>query len=192
MKRLFLFAGLMLGGTLCAQQIVVFAKGEFIALDSTTTAPAPKDPTKAAFLAACQADLVHPAAFGAPFPLIAPPEWGKPVSGASGEITFHPAFRGGFFVHLALAGLAPEHRYILTLNGKPELAGNERLVDLVPGMEKERFFDFWKIWTDKQGRYEATFGIALPPGPYDVRFYVKDNDDFKIVLYHDYFKFAVE
>jgi len=25
-----------------------------------------------------------------------------------------------------------------------------------------------------------------------VRFYVKDTADFKIVLYHDYFKFAVE
>jgi hypothetical protein len=42
------------------------------------------------------------------------------------------------------------------------------------------------------GEYMATFAIALPKGPYDVRFYVKDTDDFKIVLYHDFFRFAVE
>jgi len=35
-------------------------------------------------------------------------------------------------------------------------------------------------------------GVALPPGPYDVRFYVKDTSDFKIVLYHDFFPFGVQ
>ncbi len=192
MKRLLLLTGLLLGSTLLGQQIVVFAKGEFIVLDPGVAAPAPKDPGKAAFLSACRHDLAHPATFAAPFPLVAPPEWGKTVPGALGKLVFHDKFPGGFFVKVTLAGLAPKHRYILTLNGKPELAGNERLVDLVPGMEKERFFDFLKITTDEQGGYEATFGIALLSGPYDVRFYVKDNDDFKIVLYQDYFKFTVE
>ena len=192
MKKLLLLVGLLSGNALFGNEIVVFAKDDFVVLDSGTAAAAPKDPTRTAFLAGYQADLAHAATFAAPLLLTAPPEWGKTVPGAAGGLKFHETFRGGFFVHVTLAGLAPEHRYILTLNGKPELAGNERLVDLVPGMEKERFFDFLKILTDKHGHYEATFGIALLPGPYDVRFYVKDTDDFKIVLYHDYFKFAVE
>jgi hypothetical protein len=192
MKKLFLLIGLLLGGVLMGQQIIVFSKGEFVLVDSQAAAPVPRDPAKAAFLAACQADLVRPAAFAEPLPLIAPPEWGKTVPGAAGKITFHDKFPGGFFVQVALDGLAPGHRYILTLNGNPKLAGNERLVDPVPGMKAERYFDFFTITTDKHGRYDVPFGIALLPGPYDVRFYVKDTDDFKIVLYHDYFKFAVE
>ena len=32
----------------------------------------------------------------------------------------------------------------------------------------------------------------LPAGEYEVRFFVKDRTDYKIVLYHDFFKFTVE
>jgi hypothetical protein len=35
-------------------------------------------------------------------------------------------------------------------------------------------------------------GVAFPPGPYDVRFDVKDTSDFKIVLYHGFFPFGVQ
>jgi hypothetical protein len=192
MKPFLFFAGLLLGHTLFAEQIVVFAKGDFVVLDSTKPAPAPTVPAKSAFLATVKADLTHPAAFAAPFALSAPPEWGKTVPGASGKIEFHDKFRGGFFVHVTLEGLAPDHRYILTLNGNPKLAGNDRLVDAVPGLATERYFDFLTATTDEHGSYQATFAIALLAGPYDVRFYVKDTDDFKIVLYHDYFKFTVE
>ena len=192
MKKLLLLAGLLLTTTLSAHETVVFAKGDYVLLDAGAAAPAPTDPAKAAFLAACQADLARPGPFAASIPLISPPEWGKTVPGSAGVLTFHDSFPGGFFVRMTIAGLAPDHLYILTLNGKPELAGNERLVDLVPGMEKERFFDFMKVTTDAHGRYEGTFGIALLSGPYHVRFYVKDTDDFKIVLYRDFFKFAVE
>jgi hypothetical protein len=95
-------------------------------------------------------------------------------------------------VRVTLKGLAPEHRYILTLDGNPKLAGNDRLADAVPGLPTERYMDFFTATTDARGRYTAAFAIALRPGPYDVRFYVKDTDDFKIVLYHDYFKFSVK
>ncbi len=192
MKTLLLLVGLLFSTSLWAQQIVVFAKGDTLTLDAKGTAPTPKEPAKAAFLASYQTDLTHPSAFAPIIPLIAPPEWGKAIPGAAGSLKFHDKFQGGLFVHVVLTDLVPHHLYILTLNGKPELAGNERLVDLVPGMDKERFFDFHKITTDAHGRYEATYGIALLPGPYHVRFYVKDTDDFKIVLYHDYFKFGVE
>ncbi len=192
MNKLLFLAGLLLGGTLGAGQIVVFGKEDVLTLDSGAAVAAPKDPAKARFLAACQAELAHPTASPTRFTLSAPPEWGKRVSGGGGVIEFRDAFPGGFFVRLTLTGLAPKHRYILTLNGNPALAGNDRLADPVPGNAKERYLDFLTVTTDGDGRYEATFGIALAAGPYHVRFYVKDTDDFKIVLFHDYFKFAVE
>jgi hypothetical protein len=55
-----------------------------------------------------------------------------------------------------------------------------------------QYYDFQTIQTDATGGYLATFGIMLPAGPDDVRFFVKDTADFKIVLCHDFFKFSVE
>ncbi len=94
-------------------------------------------------------------------------------------------------VRTQLEGLTPSHRYILTLNGNPARAGNDKLMETVSHNQKEKYYDFQTVTTDAHGRYRATFGIVLPPGPYDVRFYVKDTADFKIILYHDFFKFAV-
>jgi len=192
MKFLPLLAALLFCPVLFASDIIVYAKGQFAVLDSAAANPVPKDSGQAGLLAAYQTDLAQPAPFAPPIQLIAPPGWGKTVPGALGRLEFHDKFRGGFIVRVTLAGLAPKHRYILTLNGNPKLAGNDRLVDVVPGMETERYFDFLTITTEKDGHYDATFAIALATGPYDVRFYVKDTADFKIVLYHDYFKFAVE
>ena len=192
MKKLLILSGLLLGGGLCAQSIAVFAKGEFLLLDAGIPAPAPPEPARVAFLAAYRADLAQPAAFAAPNPLSTPPAWGRAVPAATGAIQFHETFRGGFVVRITLDGLAPHQRYILTLNGNPARAGNDRLVDPGPGNEKEKYYEFLTATTDANGHYQATFGIVRPAGPYDVRFYVKDTADFKIVLYHDFFKFAVE
>lgn len=192
MKNLLLVAGLLLSPVLFAEQIIVFSKGDLMTLDSGKTTASPQDPVKAAFVIAIKADLEHPATFAPPLKLSSPPEWGKTISGSSGKIEFHGKFAAGFLVRVDLAGLAPNHRYWLTLNGNPKLAGNDRLVDPVPGLPAERYYDFFTAVTDAHGRYQGTFGIALLPGPYDVRFYVKDTDDFKIVLYQDYFKFTVQ
>jgi hypothetical protein len=122
-----------------------------------------------------------------------PPEWGKTLSEETGgSFTHRSTFPGGVVGRLSLHGLAPHHRYILTLNGNPELAGNLLLPTPVPGLEEERYYDFAFIETDADGRYEVMLGVALPPGDYQVRLYVKDTADFKIVLYHDYFPFRVE
>jgi len=193
MKKSLLFASLLLAvSSLGAQSFIIYSKGDYSPVDPTTPATKPVDHFRAAFLAAVQAELAHPIAFETGMTLIAPPDWGRTVPGAAGKIAFHESYRGGFFVHVVLDGLAKDRRYILTLNGNPKLAGNDRLVDAVPGLPAERYFDFLTITTDDHGHFEATFGIALLPGPYDVRFYVKDTVDFKIVLYHDYFRFTVE
>jgi len=59
-------------------------------------------------------------------------------------------------------------------------------------MEKERYYDFLTIETDSMGEYHSQFAVYLKPAKYHVRFYIKDDDDKIIILYHDYFKFLVE
>jgi len=177
---------------LSAQETVVFAKGDSLALGPGTSGNTVTNPVKASFLAAFKADLANPSAFVEPAKLTELPNYGRKVEGAGGEVRYHASFRGGFVVVAALEGLIPSHRYILTLNGNPSRAGNTNLVDTVSSNSKEKYYDFQTITTDATGRYHATFGVVLPAGPYDVRFYVKDSADFKIVLYRDFFKFAVE
>lgn len=183
MRLLLVVVGLLAAvGALVAKPIVVLGKGRL-----ADDVPSPT---------AAQTAFIHtvmiPGPAGEPLPLIAPPAWGRTVPGAAGEVRLFPTAEGGVVLKLALTGLAPAHRYLLTLNGNPKLAGNDRLPDPVPGLPAERYFDFYTATTDEHGAYEATFGIVLPAGPYATRFYVKDTTDFKIVLYHDYFPYEVK
>jgi hypothetical protein len=175
-----------------AQEIVVFAKGDSLALGPATSSSTITNPVKAAFLNTFKADLALTSASWETNKLTDFPVYGRNVAGAGGEFRYHASFKGGFVAVTTLGGLLPGHKYILTLNGQPSRAGNTNLVDLVSSNSKEKYYDFQTITTDAGGKYHATFGVALPAGPYDVRFYVKDTADFKIVLYHDFFKFAVE
>jgi hypothetical protein len=192
MKILLIVAGLQLSIGLFAQEIVVLAKGDSLVLGSTNAATELKDPAQASFLAAFKADLAHPATFAGPDKLSDLPEYGRKVPGAAGEIRYHGSFHGGFVIGVTLEGLTPNHKYILTLNGSPGRAGNDKLMETVDHNQKEKYYDFSTVTTDANGRYHATFGIRLPASRYDVHFYVKDTTDFKIVLYHDFFKFKVK
>jgi hypothetical protein len=126
--------------------------------------------------------------------LVIPPlEWGKKENDEThGKLFYQESFKYGFVTHLFLVKLAANHKYRLTLNGNPELDGNELLPDRVPGNDKERYYDFLDILTNEKGDYNANLAVGLTPGKYHLRFYVKDMDDWKIVLYHDYFRFTVE
>ena len=195
MKKLLLLTGLLLvGAGLRAESFIVYAKSDYSFVDATNPAAKPTDPARAAFLAGVQAELAHPAAYETHMTLIpAPaPAWGKVVEGAKGSIDFHDTFKSGFVIHVKLTGLTAGHSYRLCLNGNPKLAGNDLLADPVKGNPAERYMDFFTAVADDQGNYEATFGIALPAAPYELRFYVKDVADHTIFLYHDFFKFAVE
>jgi hypothetical protein len=187
-----LLASIQLSSVVPAQHIIVFGKHDSLTFATPASAPAPTDPAKAAFLAKFKSDLEQPAGFEAPIPLTEFPQWGRLVPGAAGALQYHRSFAGGFVVKVAVEGLLPKHRYILTLNGNPERAGNDNLVDPVPGNKREKFFDFQTVTTDSKGSYLATFAVALPKGPYDTRFYVKDTSDFKIILFHEFFRFDVE
>ena|SRR5688572_12483208 len=125
--------------------------------------------------------------------LITPPlEWGKKVNdNTHGSLGHQALYSGGFVTELSLVNMKPEHNYRLCLNGRPDLKGNDLLPTPVQGNPKEKYYDILTIKTDASGSYKANLAILLKPGQYHVRFYVKDTDDFKIVLYHDYFPFEV-
>ena len=171
---------------------VVFDKGDSIVFESGTTEADVKDPVKAAFLTAFKADLARPLAFEGPVPLTTLPGNGREVPGVTGEIQYHGSFPSGLVIGVKLEGLVPNHVYILTLNGDVQHAGNNNLPDQLSRNTKQKYYDFSKITTDANGRYQATFGILLPAGSYDVYFFVKDTADWKIVLHHDFFQFTVE
>ncbi len=191
MKKLLLACLLLAGPSLQAETFIVYAQGDVALLTAGATPPLPADPVRATLLDAFLHDLAQAQPFLAPIPLTDFPQYGRKVAGAGGQIQFHESFPGGFVVKVALHGLPPSHRFILTLNGNPERAGNNQLPETVPGNAREKYYDFQTITTDVAGRFEATYAIALPAGPYDLRCYVKDTADFKIVLYHDFFRFTV-
>jgi DNA-directed RNA polymerase subunit RPC12/RpoP len=173
---------------------VIFAKGDSMVLESGTAAAEVKDPARAAFLAAFTADLAHPLAFEGPGELSIFPEYGRVVPGSTGDIQWHKSFPGGLVIVVTLQGLVPGHKYILSINGDPQRAGNGHLTDIyrVSRDSTRRYYDFSTITTDVTGSYHATFGIMLPKDQYDVSFYVKETTDFSIGLYHDFFQFTVE
>jgi len=151
---------------------VVFAKGDSLLLESGTTEAGVKDPAKAAFLDAFKADLARPLAFEGPGELSVLPVSGRVVPGATGEIQWHSLFRSGLVIGVTLQGLAPNHEYILTLNGDPQRVGNNHLMEQTARNNGERYYDFNTVTTDANGRYHATFG--------------------NIILRHKFFQFTVE
>ena len=151
-----------------------------------------KDPAKAAFLADFKADLAAPLAFAEPLPLTTHTGVGREVPTAAGDIRYHESFPGGLVIGVTLSGLVPNHAYVLTLNGAVQQAGNENLPEQLSRNNPQKYYDFSRISTDANGRYQATFGIRLPPGPYDVYFFVKDTANWNIVLGHNLFTFTVE
>lgn len=194
MKNLLLVVGLLLAASrLVADSFIIYGKGDYSLVTATVPSYKPADAARAAFLASVQAELAQPVGYATHMTLIAPPAelWGKVIEGAKGTFEFHDKFKGGFVVHLKLEGLAPSHSYRLCLNGNAKLDGNDRLPDPVKAFPEERYMDFFTAIADASGRYEATFAVALPAGPYDVRLYIKDTSDYTIFLYHDYFRFTV-
>src|ERR1700712_2632585 len=150
MKKILLLASSLLVATASAQSFIVYAKGDYSPVTVDTPATKPTDARRAAFLGDVQADLGHPANFETHMTLIAAPAptWGKKVPGAGGTIKFHDTFKGGFIVQVNLEGLTPGHTYRLCLNGNPKLVGNELLIDAVPGVASERYYDFFTDGAD--------------------------------------------
>src|ERR1019366_9555560 len=113
-----------------------------------------KDLAQASFLAAFKADLARPLAFEGPVPLTTNlPGNGREIPSANGEIQYHRSFQGGLVIGVTLAGLVPNHEYILTLNGAVQHEGNNNLPDQVSRNSKQKYYDFSPVMTDEKGRY---------------------------------------
>ncbi|MCR6656801.1 MAG: hypothetical protein NVV63_13540 [Opitutus sp.] len=141
-----------------AEPLAIFARDD---ARKSIDAP-PSDACAATFFATFFQDRSAAVPFEGSLALVNPPSWGKTISRTTGGgLTYHRSFAGGFVAKLTLHGLASHHTYILTLNGNPELAGNELLLTPVPGLEEERYYDFLDIRTDADGRYEGELGVYL-------------------------------
>lgn len=192
LKHLLIFPFLAVAGQLAGSPIVVFGEKDFYILNSAGNPAGPREPDRLAFYEAIKADGDRPQ-LETTLDLVSPPEWGKTVSASThGTIQFHPSFPGGFACRISLEHLLPDHDYILTLNGNPARDGNGLLLSAVPGNPQERYYDFLVVHTDAAGHYDSGLGVFLKRGKYDVRCYVKDTGDFKIVLYRDFFGFEVK
>jgi hypothetical protein len=192
LKRLLVIPLLAVAGHLLAGPVVVFGEKDFYVLDSGGDHAKPTQPDRLAFYEAIRSDGDKPQ-LETTSELVNPPAWGKTVSASThGILRFRASFAGGFACHIYLEHLRPDHDYILTLNGNPEKAGNGLLLSAVPGNPEEHYYDFLVVHTDSEGHYDSGLGVFLKQGSYDVRCYVKDTSDFKIVLYHDFFKFEVK
>jgi hypothetical protein len=191
LSRSLILASLTLCLRLSAEDIVVFANGDFV----STGGAAPSQSAgsgRAAFLEAAQRDFSGHAPFDVAYPLINPPAWGRVVNAdTSGKLQIRRSFGHGLVFHLDMEHLQADHTYVLCINGRPQHPGNELLPESVPGHAEEKYYDFYTVTTDSMGSYHAGFALLLRPGAYNVHFYVKDTTDHKIVLYGlEYFDFT--
>jgi hypothetical protein len=192
LKYILIIPILAVAGKLLGDPIVVFGEKDFYVLEPGGISAGPREPDRRAFFEAMKRDGDRPL-LETSLDLVSPPQWGKTVSATThGKIRFHPSFPGGFACRISLEHLLSDHDYILTLNGNPARAGNGLLLSPVPGNPQERYYDFLMIHTDADGHYDSGLGVFLKRGGYDVRCYVKDTSDFKIVLYRDFFRFEVK
>jgi hypothetical protein len=180
------------GAVASGRVLAVFGESAYTPLGAGADSFHPTEPAQVAFLRDYGADRAREAPYENALDLVNPPDWGKTLGPQThGRLQFHPVFPGGFACRISLENLAPRHTYILTLNGNPARDGNNLLATPVPGNEKERYYDFLVVRTDSRGAFDGRLGVFLRPGAYDVRCYVKDTADFKIVLYRDFFRFSV-
>ncbi len=182
---------LLLANPGLAQPVAILARNDARVLGSSAVTPT--DPVKASFWTHFTRDRERRVTYEAEIPVMNPGPWGRIVGEQTGgTLRYHRRFPHGFVCRLELHGLAPHHPYVFTLNGNSGRAGNHLLSTPAPGNEAEKYYDFFDIETDAEGSYRADLGVFLRSGDYEVRFYVKDPDDFKIVLYADHFTFSVD
>ena len=95
-----ILASLTLFVRLSAEDIVVFANGDFVS-SGNAAATQPADSGKAAFLGAAQHDFSGHAPFDVEYPLINPPAWGRVVNAdTTGMLQIRRSFGHGFVFHL--------------------------------------------------------------------------------------------
>ena len=101
----------------------------------------------------------------------------------SGSVCYAEKSTDSWLITVKLSGLTPEEPYWLSINaGSPEsweskILGTFRAHGWPGGkfFGEEGYWDFKEITTDTQGKYEETITLPLPPGEYDVKFFIKKS-----------------
>lgn len=119
----------------------------------------------------------------------APSTWGKTIQSSSGEIYYYDKFQEAFSGGIKLEGLAPNQGYFLSMQGKTSSPSYKYLPQIDDN--NQRYFDFLQVNTDSTGKIIEKFNIAMKPSNYNVNFFVKDINDWKVVLYNDILIFTV-
>ena len=195
MKNLLLLIFISLSSFTFSQQIVVFSKDEVCDLKTNNSICQTSEKNKSDFINLFKISDFSDTSLISKIEFIAPPlQWGRKIGNEAkyGEVIFYKSLINGYVFNIKLANLLPNHSYILTLNGNPSLEGNNLLPDTVPNLKAEKYYDFLSVKTDAGGEYNAKIGVYLLKGDYHVRFYIKDHDDCKIILYHDYYRFKIK
>lgn len=117
-------------------------------------------------------------------------QYGKPVKGSSGTLTYCDEFTKKFRGNIDIKGLQPNNYYLLCFNGKVGMPGNDK--DHLPSKcNNEYYLDIMEIKTNSSGNYSGKVKSKLSSGDYDVKFLVKDKQDWKVVLHNDFIKFEM-
>ena len=114
--------------------------------------------------------------------------WGKPVKNSFGELTFCTESSKYFKGNIVLKKLKPNHNYILTFNSKRGGSGGKNLPERYGNEYK---WDFLQLSTDSEGNCKKKIKRRLNIDNYDIKFFVKDTDDWQIVLYTDFLNFEI-
>lgn len=115
-------------------------------------------------------------------------KWGKKIEKSSGNLIYCQKYKEYLKGKIVINGLTPNNDYMLCLNSKPRGAGSKYLPD---EYQDERKKDFYQFTTDSFGNYNGEFEEMLEPSSYSVKLFVKDMNDWQIVLYNDYLDFRV-
>lgn len=126
----------------------------------------------------------------------ASPSWGKPIPGSTGSVTYYKhGIKGMWKGVVVLKNLKPSTRYAFSINGWADgRPGNKLLMEKYNTYKnKEGYYDYRPIKTDKKGHATVKFKVKLKSGEYQVKILIKDLDSkgWPVVLYDDHAQFWV-
>ena len=110
------------------------------------------------------------------------------------DLDYKEKFAGAFKAHLTVAGLKPERKYALCLNGYRDHPSNAILIKLGEKYEPtgEGQYNFKKVTSTKACTLDVDIKQRLPKGEYQVKFLIKDiSSSWLTVFAEDLVKFEV-
>lgn len=110
------------------------------------------------------------------------------------DLKYEKKCAGVFKGSIKATGLYPNHKYVMTLNGRTDHDSNKVLIEECEVYKQtgEGFCDFAESYTDKDGALNLSFEESLPKGKYKIKFLIKDpDDDWKVIWSKNVVKFEI-